>query len=477
MTDTNNKTNDFELDLDTPTTSEFMTYYSEKANMVYKYSDADSLLEHPEILVSMINHHRQNQVPRLHSLDHYYKAENDTIMNRPARKEAGKADYRIANNFGKVISSFMVGYMGGNPIQVQDKKDDKVQNVITEANDANNADEENSNLLLDLSKYGRAYEILWRDEQDNNRFALSSVFDTFVIYDTTIEEKPIMAVRYPSLGFETDGRTMCQPIVYTADKEGYTSFVIPDNVGGRFSVLTPVGLLPIACAGFDIDELVEGARDIEKSTGADVPFEENISEQYAAIRNALYSKGKKVEILADFQPKLHYIAEWWKQLYGESEGKDNKGIFPASVDFTTDLHSMGQWIQEGERSIFETVLSVEETNHRVLFPHDEENLDGLNFLEGRRVDEVNKMAELGTRLAHVDGGVPNIRVIVPKLSERYIGQLIYFFERACGISGNILGVNAFNQPGVEAYKKNMFALLNKPGYEKESEAIRARIAE
>ena len=263
----------------------------------------------------------------------------------------------------------------------------------------------------------------------------------------------------------------------TADKEGYTSFVIPDNVGGRFSVLTPVGLLPIACAGFDIDELVEGARDIEKSTGADVPFEENISEQYAAIRNALYSKGKKVEILADFQPKLHYIAEWWKQLYGESEGKDNKGIFPASVDFTTDLHSMGQWIQEGERSIFETVLSVEETNHRVLFPHDEENLDGLNFLEGRRVDEVNKMAELGTRLAHVDGGVPNIRVIVPKLSERYIGQLIYFFERACGISGNILGVNAFNQPGVEAYKKNMFALLNKPGYEKESEAIRARIAE
>ena len=187
MADTN-KTNDFELDIDTPTTSEFMTYYSEKANMVYKYQDAESLLEHPEILVSMINHHRENQVPRLKSLDHYYKAENDTIMNRPARKEAGKADYRIANNFGKVISSFMVGYMGGNPIQVQDKKDDKVQNVITEANDTNNADEENSNLLLDLSKYGRAYEILWRDEQDNNRFALSSVFDTFVIYDTTIEE-------------------------------------------------------------------------------------------------------------------------------------------------------------------------------------------------------------------------------------------------------------------------------------------------
>ncbi len=261
----------------------------------------------------------------------------------------------------------------------------------------------------------------------------------------------------------------------TADKEGYTSFVIPDNVGGRFSVLTPVGLLPIACAGFDVDELVAGACDIEKAAAADVPFEQNICLQYAAVRNALYSEGKKIEILADFQPKLHFMAEWWKQLYGESEGKDNKGIFPASVDFTTDLHSMGQWIQEGERSIFETVLSVEEVDHKVLFPHDDENLDGLNFLEGRRVDEVNKMAELGTRLAHVDGGVPNIRVIVPKLSERYIGQLIYFFERACGVSGNIIGVNPFNQPGVEAYKKNMFALLNKPGYEKESEAIRARL--
>lgn len=263
----------------------------------------------------------------------------------------------------------------------------------------------------------------------------------------------------------------------TADKEGYTSFVIPDNVGGRFSVLTPVGLLPIACAGFDIDELVAGARDMESATAADVPVNENISLQYAAIRNALYAAGKKIEILADFQPKLHYIAEWWKQLYGESEGKENKGIFPASVDFTTDLHSMGQWIQQGERTIFETVLSVEQVDHKVLFPHDDENLDGLNFLEGRRVDEVNKMAELGTRLAHVDGGVPNIRISVPKLSERYIGQLIYFFEHACGVSGNILGVNAFNQPGVEAYKKNMFALLNKPGYEKESEAIRARLAE
>lgn len=262
-----------------------------------------------------------------------------------------------------------------------------------------------------------------------------------------------------------------------ADKEGYASFVIPDNVGGRFSVLTPVGLLPIACAGFSVDELIEGAREMEEAAGSSVPFEENLCEQYAAVRNALYSEGKKIEILADFQPKLHYMAEWWKQLYGESEGKDGKGIFPASVDFTTDLHSMGQWIQEGERSIFETVLSVEEAGRKVLFPHDEENLDGLNFLAGRRVDEVNKMAELGTRLAHTDGGVPNIRIAAPRLAERYIGQLIYFFERACGISGNILGVNAFNQPGVEAYKKNMFALLNKPGYEKESEAIRARTAE
>ncbi len=261
-----------------------------------------------------------------------------------------------------------------------------------------------------------------------------------------------------------------------ADKEGYKSFIIPDNVGGRFSVLTPVGLLPIAVAGFDVKQLVAGAAEMEKACGKDVAFEENPAAIYAATRQALYTQaGKKIEIVCNFQPKLHYFAEWWKQLYGESEGKDNKGIFPASVDFTTDLHSMGQWIQEGERSIFETVLSVEEVDHKVLFPHDDENLDGLNFLEGRRVDEVNKMAELGTRLAHVDGGVPNIRVIVPKLSERYIGQLIYFFERACGVSGNIIGVNPFNQPGVEAYKKNMFALLNKPGYEKESEAIRARL--
>ena len=262
-----------------------------------------------------------------------------------------------------------------------------------------------------------------------------------------------------------------------ADKEGYKSFIIPDNVGGRFSVLTPVGLLPIACAGFDIKALVAGAADMEKATALDVPFEENIAAQYAAVRNGLYAQaGKKIEIMVNYQPKLHFIAEWWKQLHGESEGKDKKGIFPASCDFTTDLHSMGQWIQDGERTIFETVISIEKPNRNLLFPSDEENLDGLNFLAGKRVDEVNKMAELGTRLAHVDGGVPNIRVSVPELNEYYIGQLIYFFEIGCGISGNVLGVNPFNQPGVEAYKKNMFALLNKPGYEAESKAIQDRLA-
>ena len=261
-----------------------------------------------------------------------------------------------------------------------------------------------------------------------------------------------------------------------ANKEGYKSFIIPDNVGGRFSVLTPVGLLPIAVAGFDVKQLVAGAADMEKACGKDVAFEENPAAIYAATRQALYTQaGKKIEIVCNFQPKLHYFAEWWKQLYGESEGKDQKGIFPAACDFTTDLHSMGQWIQQGERSIFETVISVETPNEKLLFPHDDENLDGLNFLEGKRVDEVNKMAELGTRLAHVDGGVPNILVNVPELNAYYLGQLIYFFEKACGISGLLGEVNPFNQPGVEAYKKNMFALLNKPGYEAESKAIQERL--
>ena len=258
-----------------------------------------------------------------------------------------------------------------------------------------------------------------------------------------------------------------------ADKEGYKSFIIPDNVGGRFSVLTPVGLLPIAVAGFDIDQLVKGAQDMEQTAAA--PFAENPAAQYAATRFALYTTGKKIEILANYQPKLHFIAEWWKQLYGESEGKDKKGIFPASVDLTTDLHSMGQWIQDGERTIFETVISVENPEHKLLFPSDEENLDGLNFLAGKRVEEVNKMAELGTQLAHVDGGVPNIRITIDRLDAYHLGQLIYFFEKACGIHCQLLGVNAFNQPGVEAYKKNMFALLGKPGYEKETEAIKARL--
>ena len=260
-----------------------------------------------------------------------------------------------------------------------------------------------------------------------------------------------------------------------ADKEGYKTFVIPDDVGGRFSVLTPVGLLPIACAGIDIEQLVAGAQAMEKQCAVSVPFEENPAAVYAAVRNALYSSGKKIEILINYQPKLHYYAEWWKQLFGESEGKDGKGIYPASCDFTTDLHSMGQWIQDGERTIFETCISVENPEKKLLFPSDAENLDGLNFLAGKRIDEVNKNAELGTRLAHVDGGVPNILISIERLDAYNYGQMIYFFEKACAISGQLLGVNAFNQPGVEAYKKNMFALLEKPGYEEETKAIKARL--
>jgi glucose-6-phosphate isomerase len=260
-----------------------------------------------------------------------------------------------------------------------------------------------------------------------------------------------------------------------ADQEGYETYVIPDDVGGRFSVLTPVGLLPIAVAGYSISELVRGAKEMSELTGTDVPFDKNPAAVYAAARNLLYQKGKKIEIMVNYQPKLHYVSEWWKQLYGESEGKENKGIFPAAVDFTTDLHSMGQWIQEGERSIFETVVSVGAARHRVLIPRDEADLDKLNYLAGKRLDEVNKMAELGTRIAHTDGGVPNIKVEIPELNEYYLGQLLFFFEKACGISGYVLGVNPFDQPGVEAYKKNMFALLGKPGFEKETEAIQKRL--
>ncbi len=257
--------------------------------------------------------------------------------------------------------------------------------------------------------------------------------------------------------------------------EGYPTFVIPDDVGGRFSVLTPVGLLPLAAAGVDIEALVAGACAMEAATADGVPFDENPSAVYAAVRNALYQSGKKVEILASYEPKLQYIAEWWKQLYGESEGKEGKGIFPASVTLTADLHSMGQYIQQGERMLMETVISVGEPAHKVVIEPDAENLDGLNFLAGKRISEVNRMAELGVQLAHVDGGVPNLRIEIPAINESVLGELIYFFEKACGISGYTLGVNPFDQPGVEAYKKNMFALLDKPGYEEESKAIKARL--
>ncbi|MDR1863955.1 MAG: glucose-6-phosphate isomerase [Bacteroidales bacterium] len=260
-----------------------------------------------------------------------------------------------------------------------------------------------------------------------------------------------------------------------AAQEGYRTFVIPDDVGGRYSVLTPVGLLPIAIAGFDVRQLIQGAADMQQATAPGVAFEENIAAIYAATRYELYRAGKTTEILAGYHPKLLYVAEWWKQLYGESEGKENKGIFPASVTLTADLHSMGQYIQEGLRNIFETVISVERTAHKLRIPPDTANLDTLNFLSDKRIDEVNKMAELGTMLAHVDGGVPNIRIEIPAINEYNLGKLFYFFEIACGISGYLLGVNPFDQPGVEAYKKNMFALLDKPGYEEESRKVKVRL--
>jgi len=260
-----------------------------------------------------------------------------------------------------------------------------------------------------------------------------------------------------------------------ADKEGYRTFVIPDDVGGRYSVLTPVGLLPLAAAGIDISELVRGARDMEKATAQDVPFDENPANIYAATRYALYKKGFKIEILASYEPALQYLAEWWKQLYGESEGKEGKGVFPASVTLTADLHSMGQYIQEGERTLFETVISVGEPHHRVVVEAEDEDGDGLNFLAGKRIDQINKMAELGVAIAHVDGRVPNIRITIPEISEYWMGALVYFFEKACGVSGYLLGVNPFDQPGVEAYKKNMFALLEKPGYEAQTAAIRKKL--
>ncbi|MBQ5692564.1 MAG: glucose-6-phosphate isomerase [Alistipes sp.] len=260
-----------------------------------------------------------------------------------------------------------------------------------------------------------------------------------------------------------------------ATQEGYPTFVIPDNVGGRFSVLSPVGLLPLAAGGVNIAELVEGAKAVELATKAGTTYEQNISAQYAAVRNALYRAGKKIEILGSYEPKLVNINEWWKQLYGESEGKDGKGIYPASVTLTADLHSMGQYIQDGERTLFETIISVGAPKYDVRVCSDEANLDGLNYLAGRRLSDINLMAELGVQLAHIDGGVPNLRVEIPQINERTIGALLYFFEKACGISGYMLGVNPFDQPGVEAYKKNMFALLEKPGYEEQGAELKARL--
>lgn len=259
-----------------------------------------------------------------------------------------------------------------------------------------------------------------------------------------------------------------------ADKEGYASFVVPDDVGGRYSFLTAVGLLPIAVAGIDIEALMKGAAKACRHY-AEAPFAENAAAQYAAARNALLRRGYGVEILVNYEPALHYVTEWWKQLYGESEGKDGKGIFPAGVDNTTDLHSMGQYIQDGRRFLFETVLRVNEARLPFAVPSDAQNLDGLNFLSGMDMAEVNKRAIDGTVLAHVDGGVPNLQIAIERLDAEHLGELLYFFEFACGLSGHLNAVNPFNQPGVEAYKKNMFALLGKPGYEAEKAALEARL--
>lgn len=259
-----------------------------------------------------------------------------------------------------------------------------------------------------------------------------------------------------------------------ATQEGYKTFVVPDNVGGRYSVLTPVGLLPIVLAGLDVRAILAGAADAEKALA--VKSEDNPAIQYAAMRNLLYTeKGKKVEVLVSYNPKFQYLGEWWKQLYGESEGKDGKGIFPASVNFTTDLHSMGQFIQEGDRVMFETIVNIENSNRSVVIGSDEQNLDQLNYLAGKHVEHCNAMAQLGTKLAHIDGGVPQLEVSIERIDAYNLGSLFYFFEFACGVSAYLLGINPFNQPGVEAYKKNMFALLNKPGYEEASKAIQEKV--
>jgi glucose-6-phosphate isomerase len=260
-----------------------------------------------------------------------------------------------------------------------------------------------------------------------------------------------------------------------ADQEGYKTFVVPDDVGGRYSVLTPVGLLPIAVAGFNIEKIIEGAKAMQKLAASTSDMEKNPVSLYAATRNALYKKGKIIEILVNFQPELFYLTEWWKQLFGESEGKEGKGIFPAGVSFSTDLHSMGQYIQDGLRQLFETVISVEKPMRKLTIPNDNADLDGLNYIAGKSIHDVNLMAEKGTSIAHVDGGVPNIRLTIPKVNEENLGELIYFFEMSCALSGYILGINPFDQLGVEDYKRNMFALLGKPGFEKETQEIGKRL--
>ena len=259
-----------------------------------------------------------------------------------------------------------------------------------------------------------------------------------------------------------------------ATEEGYETFVVPDDIGGRFSVLTAVGLLPIAVSGADIDKLMEGAASA-REMALNNEFEDNDALKYAALRNILYRKGKAIEILCNYEPAVHYVSEWWKQLYGESEGKDQRGIFPASVDLTTDLHSMGQFIQDGARNLFETVINIVKSREEIIIGEEPVDLDGLNYLAGKTVDFVNKSAMNGTVLAHTDGQVPNCMINVPEMNEYYLGQLFYFFEFACGVSGYILGVNPFNQPGVESYKKNMFALLGKPGYEAQREELLKRL--
>lgn len=308
---------------------------------------------------------------------------------------------------------------------------------------------------------------------------------TVVISKSGTTTEPAVAFRIVKEHIEKTYKDASERIVAITDahkgalktlstQEGYKTFVVPDNVGGRFSVLTPVGLLPIVLAGFDVREVIAGAVEMEKALA--VKGEENPAVQYAAMRNLLYSElGKKIEILVAYNPKFQYLGEWWKQLYGESEGKDLKGIFPASVNFTTDLHSMGQFIQDGDRDVFETVVSIEKSNREIVIGSDAQNLDQLNYLAGQHVEHCNAMAQLGTKLAHIDGGVPQLEIAIERINAHNLGGLFYFFEYACGISAYVLGVNPFNQPGVEAYKKNMFALLGKPGYEEQGKALQARL--